>query len=222
MIKLYDNFLNDDLYDRLGKSGMTFSQVQWIGRYAKPENAFHEFVKKLYFHAYPNVGRQDGIMGATAWWNIRPSNPKPHNDRISYCTVDGVDYTPKDIPKQTFIYYLRAPDKGGRLDIYTQPPITDVKIGKEQFFSWAEHQTDSIAPINNRLISFPFDVIHQIQPYEGNRVSIGAIFWSKLPSNYGETDPMVNTSYDRPWEVKSNKAGTRKLTEQSILQGEKN
>jgi hypothetical protein len=33
---------------------------------------------------------------------------------------------------------------------------------------------------------------------------------------------MVNTSYDRPWEVKSNKAGTRKLTEQSILQGEKN
>ena len=140
---------------------MTFSQVQWIGRYAKPENAFHEFVKKLFFHAYPNVWRQDEIMGATAWWNIRPSNPKPHNDRISYCTVDGVDYTPKDIPKQTFIYYLRAPDKGGRLDIYTQPPITDVKIGKEQFFSWADHQTDCVAPINNRLISFPFDVIHQ-------------------------------------------------------------
>jgi len=36
---------------------------------------------------------------------------------------DFLDYDLKDIPKQTFIYYLRAPDKGRRLDIYTQPPI---------------------------------------------------------------------------------------------------
>ena len=72
---------------------MTFSQVQWIGRFAKPENAFHEFVKKLYLHAYPAMLDGNEIMGATAWWNIRPSNPKPHNDRVSYCTVDGVDYS---------------------------------------------------------------------------------------------------------------------------------
>ena len=224
MIKIYDDFLDDDLYDRLGKTSMTFSQVQWIGKYAEPENAFHEFVKKLYFHAYPD-GRSglkgvfdDGeIMGATAWWNIRPSNPKPHNDRVSYCTVDGVDYTPPHVPEQTFIYYLRAPDKGGRLDIYTQPPATTTKIGKENFFSWADHQTDSIAPINNRLISFPFDITHAVQPYEGNRVSIGAIFWNELPANYGKTDPMINASYDRPWEVKSNKAGTRELTEKTLL-----
>ena len=214
MIKIYDDFLDDDLYDRLGKTSMTFSKVQWVGRYAEPENAFHEFVKKLYFHAYPAGGE---IMGATAWWNIRPSNPKPHNDRVSYCTVDGVDYTPPHVPEQTFIYYLRAPDKGGRLDIYTQPPITDVKIGKEQFFSWADHQTDSIAPVSNRLISFPFDVTHAVQSYEGNRVSIGAIFWNELPSNYGDTDSKINTSYDRPWEVKSNKAGTRELTNKTIL-----
>tara|TARA_X000001382_G_scaffold32901_1_gene21625 strand:+ start:1581 stop:2243 length:663 start_codon:yes stop_codon:yes gene_type:complete len=217
VIKIYDDFLDNDLYDRLGDTSMTFSQVQWIGRFAKPENAFHEFVKKLYLHAYPAMMDGNEIMGATAWWNIRPTNPKPHNDRVSYCTVDGVDYTPKDVPKQTFIYYLRAPDKGGRLNIYTKPPITDVKIGKEQFFSWADHQTDSIAPINNRLISFPFDVTHAVQSYEGNRVSIGVIFWNELPANYGKTDPSINASYDRPWEVKSNKAGTKELTEKALL-----
>ena len=104
MIKIYDDFLDNDLYDRLGDTSMTFSQVQWIGRFAKPENAFHEFVKKLYLHTYPAMLDGNEIMGATAWWNIRPTNPKPHNDRVSYCTVDGVDYTPKDVPKQTFIY----------------------------------------------------------------------------------------------------------------------
>jgi hypothetical protein len=217
VIKIYDDFLDDDLYDRLGKTSMTFSKVQWVGKYAEPENALHEFIKKLYLHAYPTMLSGDEINGATTWWNIRPTKPKPHNDRVSYCTVDGVDYTPTAVPEQTFIYYLRAPDKGGRLDIYTQPPITDVKIGKEQFFSWADNQTDSIAPVNNRLISFPFDVTHAVQSYEGNRVSLGAIFWNKLPSNYGETNPMINTSYDRPWEVKSNKAGTRELTEKTIL-----
>ena len=41
MIKIYDDFLDDDLYDRLGDTSMTFSEVQWIGRFAKPENAFH-------------------------------------------------------------------------------------------------------------------------------------------------------------------------------------
>jgi hypothetical protein len=217
VIKIYDDFLDDDLYDRLGKTSMTFSKVQWVGKYAEPENALHEFIKKLYLHAYPTMLSGDEINGATTWWNIRPTKPKPHNDRVSYCTVDGVDYTPKDVPKETFIYYMRAPDKGGRLDIYTQPPATTTKIGKENFFSWADHQTDSIAPINNRLISFPFDVIHQVQPYEGNRVSIGAIFWNELPANYGKTDPMINASYDRPWEVKSNKAGTRELTEKTLL-----
>ena len=217
MIKIYDDFLDDDLYYRLGKTSMTFSQVQWVGKYAKPENAFHEFIKELYFHAYPKILDGDEIMGATAWWNIRPTNPKPHNDRVSYCTVDGVDYTPAAVPTNTFIYYLRAPDKGGRLNIYTQPPITNVKIGEEQFFSWADHQTDSIAPINNRLISFPFNVTHAVQEYEGNRVSIGAIFWNELPANYGKTDPMINASYDRPWEVKSNKAGTKELTEKTLL-----
>jgi hypothetical protein len=194
---------------------MTFSEVQWVGRRAKPDNVFHEFIHKIFRAAFPDGA--SSISGATAWWNIRPTNPKPHSDIVSYCTAGGVDYTPKQPPEHTFIYYLRAPDKGGRLNIYTKPPITDVKIGTEQFFSWAEHETDSIAPVTNRLISFPMSVTHAVQPYEGNRVSIGAIFWNELPTIYGKTNPNINTSYDRPWAMESNKEGTRKLTEQSIL-----
>jgi hypothetical protein len=194
---------------------MTFSEVQWVGRHAKPDNVFHEFIHKIFSTAFPDGA--SSISGATAWWNIRPTNPKPHSDIVSYCTSNGVDYTPKQPPEHTFIYYLRAPDKGGRLNIYTKPPITDVKIGTEQFFSWAEHETDSIAPVTNRLISFPMSVTHAVQPYEGNRVSIGAIFWNELPTIYGKTNPNINTSYDRPWAMESNKEGTRKLTEQSIL-----
>lgn len=215
MIRIIDNFLDDDHYDELGNTSMTFSEVQWVGRHAKPDNAFHEFIHKIFSTAFPDGA--SSISGATAWWNIRPTNPKPHSDIVSYCTAGGVDYTPKQPPEHTFIYYLRAPDKGGRLNIYTKPPITDVKIGTEQFFSWAEHETDSIAPVTNRLISFPMSVTHAVQPYEGNRVSIGAIFWNELPTIYGKTNPNINTSYDRPWAMESNKEGTRKLTEQSIL-----
>ena len=180
MIRIIDNFLDDDHYDELGNTSMTFSEVQWVGRHAKPDNAFHEFIHKIFSTAFPDGA--SSISGATAWWNIRPTNPKPHSDIVSYCTAGGVDYTPKQPPEHTFIYYLRAPDKGGRLNIYTKPPITDVKIGTEQFFSWAEHETDSIAPVTNRLISFPMDVTHAVQPYEGNRVSIGAICWNELPA----------------------------------------
>ena len=215
MIRIIDNFLDDDHYDELGNTSMTFSEVQWVGRHAKPDNAFHEFIHKIFSTAFPDGA--SSISGATAWWNIRPTNPKPHSDIVSYCTAGGVDYTPKQPPEHTFIYYLRAPDKGGRLNIYTKPPITDVKIGTEQFFSWSEHETDSIAPVTNRLISFPMSVTHAVQPYEGNRVSIGAIFWNELPTIYGKTNPNINTSYDRPWAMESNKEGTRKLTEQSIL-----
>jgi hypothetical protein len=215
LITITDNFLDDDLFDALGKTSMVYSKVQWVGRHAASENAFHDFVHKIFHTAFPDDS--SSISGATAWWNIRPTNPKPHSDIVSYCTAGGVDYTPKNPPKNTFIYYLRTPERGGRLNIYTKPPIANVKIGKEQFFSWAPHETDSIAPVTNRLISFPMNVTHAVQPYEGNRVSIGAIFWETLPTIYGKTNPNINTSYERPWENADNKEGTRKLTEEAIL-----
>ena len=66
MIKIYDDFLDDDLYDRLGDTSMTFSQVQWVGRYAKPENAFHEFKKNFTF-----MHIQKYLMVMKSWAQLR-------------------------------------------------------------------------------------------------------------------------------------------------------
>ena len=194
---------------------MVYSKVHWVGRCAGfrrtvPLNRFNDLVFKVFRHAWP--GGDDSISGATAWWNIRPTDPKPHSDLVSYCTSDGVDYTPNNPPSKTFIYYLRAPHSGGRLNIYTKPPIDN-----QDGFVWADQETDSIAPIPNRLISFPIETIHAVQPYEGNRVSIGMIFWNTLPCIYGVTNSTINDSYDRPWEKNENQDSNRKLTENHIM-----
>ena len=218
MIRITDNFLDDDSFESVGKVSMVYSKVHWWGRYAIPENRLHNLVYKVFRHEWPDG--HGSISGATAWWNIRPTDPKPHSDLVSYCTSDGVDYTPHDPPTRTFIYYLRAPSKGGHLNIYTKPPIYNTKINMNrsngEVFSWADHETDSIAPIPNRLISFPIEAVHAVQPYEGNRVSIGMIFWNTLPSIYGMTNSNCNDSYDRPWEKNENQDSNRKLTEDYI------
>ena len=194
---------------------MVYSKVHWVGRHAKLQNPFHDLVYKVFCHEWPDG--HGTIKGATAWWNIRPVDPKPHSDLVSYCASDGVDYTPDDPPTRTFIYYLRAPDKGGHLNIYTKPPVTNVKMSNREVFSWADYETDSIAPIPNRLISFPIECTHAVQSYEGNRVSIGMIFWNTLPSIYGSTNSNINASYDRPWEKNENQDSNRKLTEEHIM-----
>jgi len=66
------------------------------------------------------------------------------------------------------------------------------------------------------LISFPIDYVHGVQPYAGNRVSIGVIFWNTLPSIYGKTNPDINDSYDRPWVSDANEEFNQKLTEEYI------
>ena len=222
MIRITDNFLDDDSFDAVGKTSMVYSKVHWVGRQAQSENQFHDLVYKVFRHEWPDG--HGTIMGATAWWNIRPIDPKPHSDLISYCTSGGVDYTPDDPPERTFIYYLRAPESGGNLNIYTKPPIVDnlnfvrdTKFEENSSFIWHPHETDSIAPIPNRLISFPIEAIHAVQPYVGNRVSIGMIFWNTLPSIYGRTNSNANDSYDRPWEKDENQDSNRKLTEDHIM-----
>jgi len=211
LIRITDNFLDNDSFKSIGETSMVYSKVHWVGRHAQSENPFHDLVYKVFRHEW--LDGHSSIKGATAWWNIRPTDPKPHSDLVSYCTSDGVDYTPDDPPTRTFIYYLRSPEKGGHLNIYTKPPTTDNQEG----FAWAEQETDSIAPIPNRLISFPIEAIHAVQPYVGNRVSIGMIFWNTLPSIYGNTNSNVNDSYDRPWEKNENQDSNRKLTENYIM-----
>ena len=206
MFSIADNFLDKDSFDALENTSMVYSKVHWVGRTAKPENAFHELVHKIFRHAWSDG--HSSISGATAWWNIRPIDPKPHSDLISYCTSNGVDYTPDPPPDRTFLYYLKAPTTGGRLNIYTKPPLENM--------NWNESETDSIAAIPNRLVSLPIDYVHAVQPYLGNRVSIGVIFWKTLPTIYGETNPTINASYDRPWEKKENQESNIKLTEEYI------
>ena len=187
---------------------MVYSKVHWIGSNAKSENAFHELVHKIGSSGGPyTLFRDTKISGATAWWNIR-ATPIAHSDLISYCTANGVDYTPDPPPDRTFLYYLKAPTTGGRLNIYTKPPLENM--------NWNESETDSIAAIPNRLVSLPIDYVHAVQPYLGNRVSIGVIFWKTLPTIYGETNPTINASYDRPWEKKENQESNIKLTEEYI------
>ena len=197
---------------------MVYSKVHWVGRHALPENPLHDLVYKVFCHEWPDG--HGSIKGATAWWNIRPIDPKPHSDLISYCTSGGVDYTPDDPPERTFIYYLRAPGNGGHLNIYTQPALPNNNNG----IGWKTSETDSIAAISNRLISFPIKYIHKVNPYHGNRVSIGMIFWNELPSIYkspddfdGQTNPNYNTSFDRPWEKEENQESNRQLTEDNIM-----
>ena len=206
MITVTDNFLDNDLLQALENTSMVYSKVHWIGKNAEPENAFHELIHKI-SHSGP-LFQDPSLSGATAWWNIRPIDPKPHSDLISYCTSNGVDYTPDPPPTTTFLYYLKAPDNGGHLNIYTKPPLENL--------NWNESETDSISAIPNRLVSFPINYIHTVQPYVGNRVSIGVIFWNTLPVIYGETNPNINDSYDRPWVSDVNEEFNRKLTEDYI------
>ena len=205
MITVTDNFLQPELLQKLENTSMVYSKVHWIGKNALPENPFHDLVWKIFRNEWRD-GRSR-IRGATAWWNIRPIDPKPHSDLISYCTSDGVDYTPDPPPTTTFLYYLKAPTEGGRLNIYTKPSLDN------------ESETDSIAAIPNRLVSFPIDYVHAVQPYVGNRVSIGVIFWNMLPTIYGETNPNINDSYDRPWVSDVNEEFNRKLTEEYMRYG---
>ena len=202
MLSITDDFLDEASFKALGNTSMVYSKVHWVGRTAKPENAFHELVHKIFRHAWSDG--HSSISGATAWWNIRPIDPKPHSDLISYCTANGVDYTPDPPPTTTFLYYLKAPTTGGRLNIYTKSSLGN------------ESETDSIAAIPNRLVSFPIEYVHAVQPYDGNRVSIGVIFWNTLPTIYGKTNPTINDSYDRPWTREENQEFNIRLTEEYI------
>ena len=201
MITIKNNFLEKELIQELENTSMVYSKVHWVGSNAKPENAFHKLVHKIGSSGGPyTLFRDTKISGATAWWNIR-ATPIAHSDLISYCTSNGVDYTPDPPPDRTYIYYLKTPEHGGRLNIYTKPSKWDETT-----------EADSIAAIPNRLVSFPIEYIHDVNPYQGNRISIGVIFWHTLPTIYGETNPTINASYDRPWEKEENQEINRELT----------
>ena len=96
MIEIIDNYASEDLYGQLLETSLAYSKVHWIGIQAEPENALHDLVHEVY---NSNV-EQEGIAGATAWYNIRPKNPKMHNDIDSYSTQKGISQ--KYYPKERF------------------------------------------------------------------------------------------------------------------------
>jgi hypothetical protein len=191
VIKIIDNYASEDLYNQLLEENLYYGKVHWIGIHAEPENVLHDLVHEVY---QSNVD-QKNITGATAWYNIRPKNQKIHNDIDSYSTQKGISYRPDVLPEKTFLYYLKAPEKGGQLAIYTRASF--VRAGQD--IIWDDSEVDTVSAIVNRLISMPANVTHRVLPYAGNRVSIGIIFWVDLPKIYPEADSNVNDVYDRMW-----------------------
>ena len=63
---------------------------------AKPKNILHKLVQKV-------ASTEKNMMGATAWYNIRPVNPQIHNDIDSYCTSNGKTYYPSILPERTYL-----------------------------------------------------------------------------------------------------------------------
>jgi len=194
VIKIIDNYAPKDLYNQLLEETLYYGKVHWIGKYADPENALHALVHGV---RVAHVKQNFKITGATAWYNIRPKNPKIHIDIDSYSTKKGISYRPEVLPERTFLYYLKSPESGGQLAIHTRASF--VRAGQD--IIWNDSEVDTISAIVNRLISMPADVTHRVLPYTGNRVSIGMIFWVDLPKIYPEADPNNNTVYDRVWEL---------------------
>ena len=147
--------------------------MHWVGINAKPKNILHKLVQKV-------ASTEKNMMGATAWYNIRPVNPQIHNDIDSYCTSNGKTYYPSILPERTYIYYVKAPTHGGLLRL---------------------ESGETVDPKVNRLINFPINLSHQVLPYEGNRVSIGFIYWPEVPIIYGKVTSEETKIFDRIWEI---------------------
>jgi len=197
VIEIVDNYISKDLYGQLCTTSHFYGRVAWVGINAEPECPLHD----LTLNVFDSHVKQVGITGATVWWNVRAKDCRAHSDIESYSTKNNVSYRPDILPEKTFIYYLKAPEKGGHLSIYTRARF----FGAGKDIVWEEHETDTISAIENRLIAFPADVVHQVLPYEGNRVSIGMIFWVDLPKIYPTANPNMNMYFDRVWEIEDAK-----------------
>ena len=173
-MKTIDDYLPQEKVDALNALHIEYAKVHWIGwEYKTTTNPLIDLVMST----KPTLSKR--AHGATAWYNVRPIDPKWHNDIDSYCSYNRKSYYPNELPKNTFIYYMKSSDKGGSLEIETG---------------------DLIRPKINRLVRFPCWYAHRVQPYEGNRVSIGIIWWYDLPSIYCELNEYDTVALDRVWE----------------------
>jgi len=179
---IHDDYLSPESYEELTSTHLEYGKVHWIGKNSSPANALHELVHSTYKY----LSRP--ALGATAWYNIRPIQPKWHNDIDSYCTQNGVTKWPELLPELTFLYYVHSPKSGGNLQV----------------------ESEEYEPIANRLLYFDALLVHRIAPYEGNRVSIGMVWWPEIPfpydtfrwtEPYGTLSMSETTVLPRIWEI---------------------
>lgn len=177
-MKILDNYLTQNKMDELNSLTIEYAKVHWVGAESKSANALTSMV-----HSTKKYLSGDAL-GATAWYNVRPINPVWHNDILSYC-----DKYPTDLlPEFTFLYYMRSPKQGGHLEF----------AGKYLGMEWDINTT--IEPIENRLIYFDATIAHRVQPYEGNRVSIGIVWWKITPDRYEEQKIDEYRVLERVWQ----------------------
>ena len=181
MIEILDDYLDSHVLDLLNNLHIDYHKVHWYreNSLANKELA-HWYKKNPLYNLISSTHYSDQLSGATAWYNIRPTNPTWHNDIDSYCTQNGIRYLPKILPQFTHIYYMRSPDSGGELELETG---------------------DVIKCIPNRLVKFPCNLSHRVRPYKGNRVSIGLIWWYDLPEIYGDINEKNTAVIERIWEI---------------------
>jgi hypothetical protein len=82
---------------------------------------------------------------------------------------------------------MRSPDSGGHLE-FGGPGIKE---------DWRMDVT--VEPIPNRLVYFDAFMTHRVAPYEGNRVSIGIVWWKITPDRYEEQKIDEYNVLERVW-----------------------
>ena len=173
-MKIIDDYLEQDHVEALNNLHIEYAKVHWIGAESDPNiNALTKLVHSTKQYL------SDPALGATAWYNVRPIDPVWHNDILSYN-----DECPDDkLPEFTFIYYMRAPDSGGQLEFG----------GPGNSIDW------KVEPVPNRLVYFDATILHRVAPYEGNRVSIGMVWWKITPDRYEEQKIDEYNVLERVW-----------------------
>ena len=162
-MKILDDYLPQNKVNELNNLTIEYAKVHWVGAKSKSVNPLTELVHST--QQYLSAPAR----GATAWYNVRPINPVWHDDIQSY---NGV-YPTNNLPEYTFLYYMRAPDTGGHLEIK----------GTARMSSSGD---TTFEPIPNRLLYFDATLTHRVQPYTGNRVSIGIVWWKITPDSNEE------------------------------------
>ena len=172
-MNVLDNYLPQDKVDALNSLTIEYAKVHWVGAKSASVNPLTELVHSTYQYLTTPA------LGATAWYNVRPINPVWHSDILSY----NDKYPTDNLPESTFLYYMRAPETGGHLE-----------IGGEE---WTLYET--YEPVPNRLIYFDATLSHRVQPYTGNRVSIGIVWWKITPDRYEEQSIDEYNVMERVW-----------------------